>query len=215
MIGAATITSVVTPAVSYDLVDLATVTQELGTPPGDDTIIARLISRASASIAQYCNRVLVAEIVKDEFWPQRDPSPRSIPGGVAPLQLTRWPVIEINSVTENGNALIDGTDFRADKSRGQLTRLDGSGYPRSWPALAIAAQYKGGYDDIPADIQDAALRMVRARWLGRNRDPLLRQESIPGVRDVTYWVPSGDSNGNMPPDVADILDNYRAPVIAA
>jgi hypothetical protein len=139
----------------------------------------------------------------------------TIPGGMAPLQLTRWPVIEINSVTENSIALIDETDFRADKVRGQLTRLDGSGYPRSWPAVAIAVEYKGGYDDIPADIQDAALRMIRARWLGRNRDPLLRQESIPGVRDVTYWVPSSDSNGNMPPDVANILDNYRVPVVTA
>jgi hypothetical protein len=99
------------------------------------------------------------------------------------------------------------------ESRAQ--RIDGGGYPRNWPAVAIAVQYKGGYDQIPADIQDAALRMVRARWLGRNRDPLLRQESIPGVRDVTYWVPAGDSNANMPPDVADILDNHRAPVVAA
>ncbi len=214
MTGAATITTIVTPAPSYDLIDLTTVTEELGTSPGDNTVTARLISRASASIAQYCNRVFVAEVVKDEFWPQRDPYPRSIPGGVAPLQLTRWPVVQVNSVVENGVTLIDGMDFRIDKVNGQLTRLDGNGYPRKWPAVAIAVQYKGGYEDIPADVQDAALRMVRARWLGRSRDPMLRQESIPGVRDVTYWVPSNDSNGNMPPDVADILDNYRAPVVA-
>jgi hypothetical protein len=207
-----TITTIITPAASYDLVDIGVVAEELGTTEGDAPVIRRLISRASAAIAQYCNRVFVAEVVKDDIWPQRDPYPWQIPGGVAPLQLTRWPVMQINSVTENGIALVDVTDFRIDQTKGQLTRLDGSGYPRKWPAFTIAVQYKGGYEAIPADIQDAALRMVRARWLGRHRDPMLRQESIPGVRDVTYWIAAGDSGGNMPPDVTDILDNDRAPI---
>jgi hypothetical protein len=210
-----TITTIITLAASYDLVDIDVVAEELGTTVGDEPVIRRLISRASAAIAQYCNRVFVAEVVKDDIWPQRDPYPWQIPGGVAPLQLTRWPIVQVSSVAENGIALIDGTDFRIDRAKGQLTRLDGSGYPRKWPAFTIAVQYKGGYEAIPADIQDAALRMVRARWLGRHRDPMLRQESIPGVRDVTYWIAAGDSSGNMPPDVTDILDNYRAPIVVS
>ncbi len=209
------ITTIVTPAGSADLVELADVKAELGlSGTGDDAWLNKVIARASAAAAQYCNRTLVSEVVKDEFWPARDGFPWVLPGGVAPLQLSRWPVIAIGSVTENGVALANPDDYRLDARAGHLTRLDGNGWPRKWPALPIAVQYTAGYAPIPADLQDAVIRMVKSRWFMRQRDPLLRQEETPGVYSATYWVSTG-ADGAITPDVSDLLDNYRVPVAFA
>ena len=121
-------------------------------------------------------------------------------------------------VVEDGIALIEGIDFRVDFALGQLTRLvtwpDGTTvYPRSWRALPIAATYGAGFKVIPADVGDAVLRMVKARWFARTRDPLLRSENIPGVREAQWWVATGDQAGNLTPDVVEILNSYRVPTV--
>lgn len=211
------ITTVVTPADSYDLTTLAIIKEELGiTGNGIDDRLQRYLTGASAAAAQFCNRVFVVETLKDEFWPQRDPCPYLISGGLMPLQLTRWPLIaaSVSSVIENSITLIDGTDFRIDYEKGQLVRLDGSLYPRRWPAWPISAQYNAGFDSIPDDVVDAVIRMVRTRWTAKDRDALLREENIPGVREAQYWIATGNEAGNMTPDVVDLLNNYRHPVIA-
>lgn len=45
--------------------------------------------------------------------------------------------------------------------------------------------------------------------------PRCRPANIPDVREVSYWFASGPgaSTGDMPPDVAAILERYRVPVI--
>lgn len=206
------ITTVVTPAASYDLTTLAIVKEELGVTNGvSNAILQRYLTSASAAAAQYCNRVFPAETIKDEFWAQRDHSPRVISGRVESLQLSRWPIVSVTSVTENSVALVDGTDFRIDYPDGQLIRLNTNGYPRIWPAYPVVAVYVGGFASIPTDVADAIIRMVRARWIGRGRDPMTRQISIPGVIEQQFWVPTGADGGNMSPDVSDILNNYRVP----
>jgi hypothetical protein len=54
--------------------------------------------------------------------------------------------------------------------------------------------------------------MVYTRYAERQRDPLVKSEYIDGVGRTEYILPSSD--GNLSPDVLDILDNYRVPVIA-
>lgn len=209
------ITTVVTPAGSYDLTSRTNVKAELSiTDTASDSIIDRYITSASAAISQYCNRVFPVETVKDEFWPEREFYAYQIPGTVPSMQLTRWPTGTVTSITENGNILVGGTDFRIDPANGSLIRLDGMLYPTKWCAWPIVAIYAGGFAATPADVEDAAIRMVKARYLAKGRDPLLKQESIPGVREYQLWVATGSDAGNMPPDVADILDNYRVPVVA-
>jgi len=212
--GIRAITTVQTPASGYDLTTLAVVKDELSiTDTSKDTTLSRYITSASAAIAQYCNRVFPSETVKDEFWPDRETYGFQLPGSMMSLQLTRWPVGTVTSVTENGTALVDGTDYRVDKDNGSLIRLGGNAYPTTWLAWPIVAIYAGGFAAIPSDIADAAVRMVKARYLAKGRDPYLKQENIPGVRDYSLWVPTGDEAGNMPPDVADLLDNYRAVIV--
>jgi hypothetical protein len=69
---------------------------------------------------------------------------------------------------------------------GQLVRLDKSLWPRHWPALQITAQYSSGYATIPSNVQDGALRLIKMRYYGRQRDPMLRQENIPNVRETAF-----------------------------
>lgn len=213
--GVTVLTTVVEPAAVPDLVTLADVKTELDlTGSSSDAWLAKVIRRASAAASGYCNRVFPLETVRDEFWPQRDGYPWLIPGGVAPLQLSRWPVGSITSVTENDVALSEPADYRLRVREGQLERLGADGYPRAWPAFRVVVEYAAGFAEIPDDVQDAVIRMVKARWFMRQRDPLLRQEEVPGVYSASYWVSTG-TGGAITPDVSDLLDNYRVPVAFA
>jgi hypothetical protein len=196
----------------YDLITLDVARREINKPNLDQDYLKLLIARASGAIAQYCNRVFPVETVQDEFLPRRRPSGyRHGYGNIAPLQLSRWPVVALTSVVENGIALVDGTDFRKDVGAGLLFRLDVSGNERLWPRALITVVYSAGFSPIPADVQDAAARMVASRYSARGRADNLRQENIPGVREVQYWIPDTPT-GNMSPAVQDILDNYHVSV---
>lgn len=213
--GITVITTVVTPPTAAALTTLASVKAELSiTDSSQDTLLTSYIGSASAAISQFCNRAFGVSTIKDEAWPDREPYSFQFPGSLSSIQLSNWPVVAITTLTENGDALVDGADYRVDKATGTLYRLDGLGYVKPWLAWPIVATYNAGFATIPADIDDAAVRMVKARYLARGRDPFMKQENIPGVREVTYWVATGTDAGNMPPDVADILENYRQPVIA-
>ncbi|MUZ53031.1 hypothetical protein GOZ97_07435 [Agrobacterium vitis] len=208
--GYRSVTTIVTAASSYDLATLADVKAELSiTDTDSDALLGRYIRASSKAIEQYCNRVFARETIKDEFWPDREPYAFQLTTTLKSLQLSRWPVGAVTSVTENGVALTENTEFRVENVAGALWRLDDLAYPNVWRSWPIIAIYDGGYQDIPDDVQDAAIRLVKARYLARGRDPFLKSEDIPGVRSVQYWVATGDDAGNLPPDVSDILSNYR------
>jgi len=205
------ISTVTVAANSYDLTDLTTVKTELSiTGSTYDAQLGRYITVASLAAEQYCNRMFVVETVQDRF---DITFPRLRFGGEEKLQTSRWPVITMTSLTENGTALVKDTDYKIDTSNGLLIRLDSNGDPTTWGQSPVVAIYSAGYATIPADLEDAVIRMIRARWFAKDRDPFTRQENIPGVRDIAYWVPTGADAGNMTPDVEDILDNYRPPII--
>lgn len=119
------------------------------------------------------------------------------------------------AVVENSIPLAEGVDFLVKYDVGQLVRLDTNLWPKRWPALPITVIYPTGFATIPADVQDGALRLIKIRYYGRTRDPMLRQENIAGVWEGSWWFASGPgaSTGNMPPDVEAILEKYRVPVI--
>ncbi|MEZ0060903.1 hypothetical protein ABIF26_006446 [Bradyrhizobium elkanii] len=211
--GVRIVSTVVTAVDSYDLTTLAVVKDELSITGGaSDGTLRRYITSASAAAAQYCNRVFQVETVRDEFWPDRDCSP--VFGGLDVLQLSRWPVESVATLTESGAELGEDIDFRVEPKTGQVIRLDAAGNARRWGTCPIVAQYDAGYPTVPADVADAVTRMVTKRFSAKGRDASLRSESIPGVRDVTYWIATGAEAGNLTPDVADVLDNYRIPVMA-
>jgi hypothetical protein len=222
-----TVTTVVTAATAafqgqqpYDLVGLRTIKAELEYVDSDkDELLKRWITQASAAAARFCNRVFPIETVQDQIFPPRDyfPVPVVI-GGVMPLQLSRWPVSESPTVTENGITLVEDTDFIVKYDVGQLLRLDVNGWPKRWPALPTVVQYPAGYkptDPDFADVADAVIRMVKARFFAQLRDPALRSENITGAYEATYWFASGPGAaiGNLTPDVQALLEKYRVPVV--
>lgn len=202
-------------AAENSIVSLSDVKDELGITSGDqDALLTRYIKAATTAAEQYCNRIFSAISVKDEFWPEREDHAYQVIPKTPQLVVSQWPIIAVESVTENGTALVDGENYRVDYASGRLIRLNQQPYPTYWNAWPIVATYTGGFATIPADVQDAVIRLVKARYMSRDRDPFLKSENIPGVRDASFWVPTGSDAGNMPPAVADILDNYRQPVVA-
>ncbi|QCG93958.1 hypothetical protein E6C67_08395 [Azospirillum sp. TSA2s] len=210
-------TTVITPAGSTALVDLATVKDDWSiSGTADDAFLTRTIDRCSAAAAQFCNRVFVVETVRDDIQIERDQIDWPVHGGAAPLQLSRWPVGSVTTVVEDigtsAVTLVQGVDFTVNPAIGQLTRLDGNGRPRKWPPTLIQVTYTAGYSTIPSDLQDAVSRMVWTRYAERRRDPFVQRVRVDGVDDVTYITPKADA-GNLSADVSDILDNYRVPVV--
>lgn len=208
------ILTVTMPATDYDLTTLANVKAELNITNGaSDTVLGRYISSASQAAMQYCSRVFAVESLSEQFLPGRStPMIRSV---VQPLQLSRWPLTAVASVTENTVLLAVGTDYLVDPASGQLSRISSNaGFDRPWHTLPLTILYSAGYAEIPADLEDAVIRMVTKRFSAKGRDPTLKQLNVPGVGEKSWWIATGADAGNLTPDIADILDNYRTPVIA-
>jgi hypothetical protein len=204
-------TAIVDEASSYNLVTVAIAKDELGiSGAASDAKLTRYIAAASMAASNYCNRVFPLETVTDTFDIGRA---RLQYHGEASLQATRWPVVDVTSVLENDVELVRDTDYRLDEASGLFYRITSGGLDRSWISTPVVITYNGGFDPIPADLQDAVLKMVNARWAARGRDPFAKSESIPGVRDVTFWIPTGSEAGNMTPDVLDVLESYRVPLV--
>lgn len=112
-------------------------------------------------------------------------------------------------------ALAEGRDFEIARERGEIMRLFSDGYVSKWPVAKIAVEYSAGYAEIPDDLQDACIDLVKARWFARTRDPMLRDENIEGVYSASYWFGTGPGAPNdLPAYVADKLSRFRVPVIA-
>lgn len=209
---------VVTPASSYNLVDLATLKTLLNiTDTSTDAYFNLVIPQASGIAANYCNNPFVVETIASNYWPTRDGWPWVVRDGVAPLQLPRWPAVTITSVTEtlNGVAttLTAGTDFLVDLAKGQLTRLGSNGYPCAWRANPIAVVFIAGYATIPPNVVKAAVDIIKAMLAARTRDPALRSENIEGVYEAAYWFGAGPgSSDGLPSSITGLLDTYRVPV---
>ena len=217
------VSTVLTPASSYDLTTLATIKDDLAIPAADttsDATLARFITEQSALVAQYCNRVFPVETIRDTFFLDRDPYPYQVAGLQSELQLSRWPVLAVSSVVETvalgqTNVLTEGTEYIADRANGWLTRLDpNTGTPTGWSPNQYTVQYQAGLNSPPPDLEMAVLRLVTARFKARGRDPYLRSQGEPGVGQEQYWVGAmPGQTGPFPPDISAVLEKYRVPAV--
>jgi len=189
---------------------------------GDDTTIDTWLSRQitlnSAAIAKYCNRQFPVETIQDQFNFLTYYYRYYLDESRTKLQLSKLPLISVTSITVNDPAgaytLTQGTDFAIDQAKSQLIRLDASsGLPRRWDPIQTVVIYTAGFATIPSDIDDACSRMTKKAYWQRGRDPSVMEQGTPQMGNVKYWVnPSPD--GNLPADIADLLDNYRFMVVA-
>jgi hypothetical protein len=203
-----------TAATTYDLIDLATVKDELNiTTSAYDVKLARWITSASQRAMNYTNRVFAVETVTEVWrlplW--RHPSPY-LPAS-AELILSRTPVKSLISVVEDANpALTVNVDFEVDLRSGQIWRLDQLGNRIHWNTQTVTINYQGGYDPTDVRMAEAQLAveiLVKQRYAEQGtRDPNLVRENIPGVVDRQWWVPAAKDSA-LPPEVQDLLDPYR------
>ncbi len=140
---------VLVQASSYDLTDIATAKDELGIPTVDtsnDNFLQRAITQTSKAIANYCNRIFQVETVCDSFQMVRDPWHRDFPRNVKSLQLSRWPVVAVKSLVQDGTVLVEGIDFRVDYDSGRIFCLSQySSDVVGWAGCNIVVTYLGGY----------------------------------------------------------------------
>jgi hypothetical protein len=198
---------VITPSACMDLTILETVKDELGIPQSDvsqDDRLAILIKQASGVVAEYCNRIFGAEEVTETFWSDW-PSETS-----RSFMLSREPVSEIVSVEIDG-VVQDPSSYRL-ANDGHLHRVGLTGLTFWCLTSTAIIQYIAGYillDDLPYGIERAALSLIKGYYTGTGRDPMVRSESIPGLRDVSYQVGSLGDKSTLPPEVIALLSPHR------
>jgi hypothetical protein len=201
------ISRVVVPADSLALVTLDQAKAALGIDAADtsqDAALTQHIAAVSTAIHNWCGRIFVKQTYRDQLrfvcnWLQ--------PG--EPLVTRQWPVpADALVVTEDGTVLDEAT-WEINEDSGEIYRLEGTAVA-PWIGSTIILDYDGGYDEIPDDVQSAAIEWITARWSAQGRDPLLRSEAIP---DVITQVWSADAvsttTSSMPSLARDWLTPYQ------
>lgn len=197
--------TVTSPAASYDLTTLAAVKTALEvTGSDDDAFLSDLIERASGFIAAWCNRVFARETVEETFRLSRP---------AYHVQLARWPVASIATISEAGTALTSA-EWEMDASTGTLYRLGSSDNRCTFPAAKIVVSYTAGYllpgdagRTLPAEVEGACIALVSLAYHQKGRDPLVKSATL-GQTALSYWS-GGNGEDGMPADVAPILMRYR------
>ncbi len=205
-----------TPAVCRDLTILETVKAELGIAVLDtsqDDRLTTLIKQASGIISAYCDDIFAQETITETYW-------SDFPSEWASsFMLTREPVSSIVSVVVDDVAL-DPSEYRLGDD-GHLHRIDplvGGWNHWVWMTTAVI-KYTAGYpllDDLPYGIERAAILLCKDYFYSTSRDPRVRSEEIPGVRNVSYWIGgnTGATANTLPPDVIALLDPFKRLVFA-
>ncbi|ALG71923.1 hypothetical protein VY88_10540 [Azospirillum thiophilum] len=204
--------TVITPATVMDLTTVAAVKAELAVSgSGDDAWLADAITRASAIIRRWCNRVFAAETVRETYRLARP---------VPELLLSRLPVVTIASVTVDGTALAS-TVYEADAEQGTLYRLDSRRRFLCWSGDVIDVEYTAGFTmpgavgrTLPEDVEAACIALCVRAYHAKGRDPALRSYTNVDVETFSLLDPDkAGGDGGLPADVAERLQPYRSVVL--
>lgn len=215
------------PATVRNLTTADAVRLEIGLADAkDDAWIASVLPRVSARVETYCERVFARETVT-ETWnatsgqAQTDthPSMERLGGTERPsLRLSRTPTSGTPTIVftdGDDTETLETTDYRLDPATGLLLRLNDNGRPIYWPSYQIDVTYAGGYllpdqegRDLPDDLEGAVIDMVKLRYHARQRDPMLRAETVELMGSQTFWVP-GAGETDIPETIRAVLDGYR------
>lgn len=197
------ILTVTSASPTEDLTTLETIKAELGiTDTSKDVLLARYIGVGSGAVARYLDRVLGKATVVETFRYVR---------GIEALPLARAPVTSIASVTVGG-ATLATTEYEVNSESGLLHRVGVC--PADWCSDAIVVTYTGGYellDELPYEIEEACIRLVKGQYFARTRDPMVKSETIPDAGEFQYWVgpmPGADAAA-LPGDVLALLMPFR------
>ena len=223
--------TVSTPAATTALTTLQNVKDELViTGTDEDAYLTAKIARVSAQICTYLKvptagdrtRTLGRETLVETL--RRDRPMGYDPGWTGTyldrfgpadsrhtqLLLARRPIVSVTSVVEDGTTL-DASSYESNGAAGILTRLS-SDVPAAWAARKIVITYVAGWllpedasANMPGDIEDAAIRLIKSARFARERDPYIKSETIPGPITTVYQ----DATSELPEDICALLDPYR------
>lgn len=212
------ITTVVTPAATRNLASRELFKMGPKTLDGSqDEYIDRLNASKSGLFENLCNRVFARETLRDVFrlhtgYGNFYGGLHGAEYGVNPLILSRRPVTGITSVIDRSGTL-DPTLYEVAPETGFLTRLhargDGTFIPVGWSGPTVTVTFTAGYllpedqgRDLPYEIEEAVIALMRGAFKGKDRDPALRSQSDGGIGNQSFWL-------GIPPDVQSVIDSYR------
>lgn len=201
---------VLEPATDRRLTTLAAVKEELRiADSSNDILIQNLIDQASAYVEHYCNRTFALQKYKETV---------AAHGGLY-LALSMRPVIDVESVKENGQLITDYVLETPDS--GLLYRKAGWGWNPmlnwviTWQPLPNAdiqtyeVVYTAGYilpngtgRTLPYDIERACIEIIKGWYVDIEAGRRIQSESI-GDYSVTYAR-------DMPTDILRTLDGWRS-----
>lgn len=201
--------TIITPATTTDLTTVTRARAILGFPMADDAAADVLIGQASRAVAEHCRRPFGLETVRETFH-DNDLC------GEGPI-LARGPVVEILSVSSNGDVLAP-SEYRLDARTGRLKRLDADGRVLPWWGGSLTVEYRAGYVlptdsagasaiTLPDTVERAAIMLLATYLSVRGRDPTVKSETNEGVGSSSWWQPgAGDCLAS--PEAAQLLANH-------
>lgn len=207
---------IVTPATDRSLVSLDDVKSELNiTETTDDIELSRLIASASRRIVSYTGREFVQETIKESLGTQ---------GNTYRLVLERTPIVSITSITYDGDT-VDTADYAIEFADLGFVRSlttawrkttkfqkDINLIPNRFNDLLYEVTYVGGYSlnatgseiEVPDDIKQATLEVLKSWWVMRGRDSLITWERIGDAEERR----ADPTKFTVPPAAKSILDPW-------
>ena len=157
-----------------------------------DAYLERLINSASQQIERYCNRRFVPWNYVEIF--DGNSSDQQI--------LSNFPVLAINEVCVDSSRV-----FGEDTIVTNYSLVDGNVLQRigsSWGSSqqSVRVSYTAGFEEIPADLEDACIMLVEIRYRLKNDRRLGRESQSKAGEDITFVA-------GWPTEVTTILDEYK------
>ncbi len=198
---------IITPATETRLISIEAARVAVGLANDDtsqDAALEPLIDQASAAIVAFIGQPLARATYRETVYSRLASDS---------MMLARFPVVSIASVGIDG-ADIDADGYRVDQATGILHRRTPTRCGPFWPAGETVITYTAGYelpDDLPADIQRAAILMLRQSHTAAGRDPLLRSEETDGVASFSYFAAGAAA---VPLEAQALLSSYQTVAVA-
>jgi hypothetical protein len=144
---------VTTPTLQSDtsnLVALSDLLLDLGVNDTENAFYKRALAKASQAARNYCNRSFIVRTYTTNISRDKRPGARQFWNLRECIELNS-PLIQVASVTENGNLIAAGTDYSVDLEDSRIYRLNSIGDPRSWSRGPIVIVYSAGFAQTPAE----------------------------------------------------------------
>lgn len=205
--------TVVTAPEATDLTELDTVKAELGITSTDfDTLLTRFIKVSSDKIRNYCGRDFALTTVDETITHD----------GRFRIVLSKFPVTTVTSVTYKGVAVDSANYILTNPDAGFLDYISTDTWKYTGGAYDYVIRYQYGYvlpsfatgtRNLPYDLEQAAIDLVKQAYFSRERDPDIAKETVPQVYETQYRSAIAGSSADktsIPSSVATLLAPYVA-----